>query len=197
MKKIVIVFLLLVFVFSQQLETDYSYPKEFEISKSNILLMKVDPAQVTTTSIDDPENVNGSNFIIIVKGNPKAAQPGSEIIASIGESSASTKARNDGSFEIKIKTVCKTSFIEVNIVEKVNGVISEPITKGTLCFTCCAAPPTSDEVFNTIAGKDGVPTLGKVLDYISTKGGLAIIVVTGGSELQGLIKAIKVALGLS
>jgi hypothetical protein len=163
-----------------------------------------DAAKITVAATAVAASSSGSTTTdntVTVTGAAGSVDGGSQVTVTSGSSSTydsvTVFASSDGSFTAKLRGDCASpnTSVTVTVTEKLSGTSTTAVTKTALCGG--SSGQTAQDVFNEIAGSDGVATITEVLAYITSKGGLSAVISAGGATLDGVILAAKSALGLS
>lgn len=157
-----------------------------------------DASKITTTSAADP---NGALLnIVTVTGDANSTIPGAKVkIESFAGSSkipfdsVTVVSKSDGSFTAKVKSDAQSSVTTIVIKQIVSGKESTEITKDI------SAPIEAALCERDLCGcpdQTCTPTVQDVLTYIKNNGGLATIILEGGTKFNEVVKGAKKALGL-
>ncbi|MBI2995383.1 MAG: hypothetical protein HYY52_01570 [Candidatus Melainabacteria bacterium] len=185
--------------------TAQSTPQINPFAKVVTSAMNADASKITVSSLAATASSSGAattDIVVTVTGTAGAVDGGAEVVVTTGGTttydSVTVVASEDGSFTAKLRGDCAASAtsVSVSVAESVSGTKTTSVTKTALCAGG-GGGQTADDVFNAIAGSDGSVTLSELTTYITAQGGLGAIITSGGSKLQGVIKAAKSALGLS
>lgn len=164
-------------------------------------------SQVTAVKAADSSKISASGVLvasttdnkITVTGAAGSVDAGADVTVATSDSfdSVTVKSSTDGSFTAVIRGDCSTgkTSATVNVTPKICGTSGTAATKTVLCSADTGG--SAEEVKSTIAGADGVASVQEVLDFITAQGGLDSVIAAGGNTLNGVILAIKEALGLT